>query len=110
MFEQEKDDFEACRAAALKGKRVALKAGRDGAYGFQMEDCIHEPGFAAEEVDPTGAGDTFGGALIAALMEGMEWKEALRFGCAAGSICVQRKGLMDIAPVRREIKAVITSV
>jgi len=109
LFEQGKDDFEACAAAAHRGKRVALKAGKDGAYGFEMENRIHELGFSAEEVDPTGAGDTFGGALIAALIEGMEWKEALRFGCAAGSICVRRKGLMDIAPVRREIEAVIAS-
>lgn len=110
LFEAGKDDLEACAAAARKGKQVALKAGRDGAYGFDGIECVYEPGFAAEETDPTGAGDTFGGALIAALIEGMEWKTALRFGCAAGSICVQRKGLMDIAPVRGEIEAVMTSV
>lgn len=109
LFEEAKDDVEACTIAAGKGKRAALKLGRDGAYGFEAGACIREPGFPAEEIDPTGAGDTFSGALIAGLMEGMEWQQALRFGCAAGSVCVQRKGLMDIAPTRREIEAVLAA-
>lgn len=107
LFEPGRDDVEACAMTADKGKRAALKLGKNGAYGFDAGECIREPGFPAEEVDPTGAGDTFSGALIAGLMEGMEWREALRFGCAAGAICVQRKGLMDIAPTRQEIETVL---
>ena len=109
LFEEGKDDIEACMAAMKRGKRAALKLGKNGAYGFCDGQCIYEPGFPVKEVDPTGAGDTFSGALIAGLMEGMEWPEALRFGCAAGSVCVQRKGLIDIAPTRQDIEAVLAS-
>lgn len=109
LFEEGKDDIEACEVAAKRGKGVALKLGKKGAYGFYEGKSIYEPGFPAEEIDPTGAGDTFSGALITGLMEGMEWPEALKFGCAAGSICVQRKGLMDIAPVREEIEMVLAA-
>ena len=65
------------------------------------------PAFRIEEIDPTGAGDTFGGALIAKLLDGVDFFEALRYGAAAGALAVNRIGLMDIAPNRADIQELL---
>lgn len=110
IFEPEaENDVEACRRTAAKGKMAALKLGAKGAYGFCGDRQIYDPGFPAEEIDPTGAGDTFSGALIASLMDGRDLFQSIVYGCAAGSLCVQRKGLMEIAPVRREVEELVNS-
>jgi len=44
-------------------------------------------------VDPTGAGDTFGGGFISALARGESYKEALVLGSALASICVEGVGI-----------------
>ena len=44
-------------------------------------------------VDPTGAGDTFGGGFISALAQGKTYKEALILGTALASICVEGVGI-----------------
>ena len=53
------DDETGCRRLAASGKVVVLKRGASGCtvYSQDVEDDI--PGFYVEEVDPTGAGDTF---------------------------------------------------
>lgn len=110
IFEPEaENDVDACRRTAAKGKMAALKLGAKGAYGFCGDRQIYDPGFPAEEIDPTGAGDTFSGALIASLMDGRDLFQSIVYGCAAGSLCVQRKGLMEIAPVRREVEELVNS-
>lgn len=101
------DDMEACKRAAAKGKMAALKLGDKGAVGFLGDRQVHDPGFPVTEVDPTGAGDTFSGALIASLMDGRDFFSSLTYGCAAGSLCVRKKGMMDAAPVRREVEALV---
>lgn len=100
-------ELDACRRIASDGKLVALKHGSNGCYAFYdgKEKYIHS--FPADELDPTGAGDTFGGALIASLMDGKDLFEAARYGAAAGSIAVSRVGLMDIAPTRADIQNVL---
>ncbi len=44
-------------------------------------------------VDPTGAGDTFGGGFVSALAQGKTYKEALVLGSALASICVDGIGI-----------------
>ena len=101
------NDREACRNIAQSGKKVALKNGSGGCYGFRGGQEKHIPGLPVREVDPTGAGDTFGGTLIAALLEGTDFFEALRYANAGGAIAVSRVGLMDIAPTREDIAALL---
>jgi ribokinase len=54
-------------------------------------------------VDATGAGDTFCGALAAALAERQSLEAATRFAVVAASLSVQRHGAVDSIPVRAEI-------
>ncbi len=63
------------------------------------------PSFQVEEVDPTGAGDTFCGAFLTALTEGMSLAECARFANAAGAMSVRKQGPMEGAPSRAELDA-----
>lgn len=54
-------------------------------------------------IDTTAAGDVFNGALIVALSEGKNWKEAVEFACKAAAISVTKMGAQTSAPTRNEI-------
>jgi ribokinase len=58
-----------------------------------------------EAVDTTGAGDTFCGALVAALSRGEVLEEAVGFAVTAASLSVQRAGAVPSIPFRHEIDA-----
>jgi sugar/nucleoside kinase (ribokinase family) len=60
--------------------------------------------FPEEEVDPTGAGDTFATALLVRLRETGDVLEAARFGAAAASLSVGGIGA-DSIPMRDAIEA-----
>ncbi|MCE6968330.1 sugar kinase [Cereibacter sphaeroides] len=91
-------------------KEVALKQGRDGATVFTPgAPPVHVTAFAVEEVDPTGAGDCFGGAYVACRRLGMPVAEALTYANAAGARNVTRRGPMEGAGTRAELDAFIAS-
>lgn len=83
---------------------VVLKRGVDGATFFHRDgtriDC---PAFRVEEVDPTGAGDCFGGAYVACRRLGMAPGEALEYANAAGARNVTFRGPMEGAGTRAEL-------
>ncbi|MES2169383.1 MAG: PfkB family carbohydrate kinase, partial [Actinomycetota bacterium] len=56
-------------------------------------------------VDTTGAGDTFCGALAAALADGRAFADAASFATAAAALSVQRVGAVPSIPSRAEIDA-----
>ena len=56
-----------------------------------------------EEVDPTGAGDCFGGAYVACRRLGMPAAKALDYANAAGARNVTRRGPMEGAGTRAEL-------
>ncbi len=58
-------------------------------------------------VDTTGAGDTFCGALAAAIAEGSELARAVKFATAAAALSVQRLGAVPSIPTRDRIDAMI---
>ena len=72
---------------------VALRLGADGALlGRPPGECCHVPAWPAAVVDVTGAGNAFGGALLAGLGMGQDW---LRSGCgaaAAASLMLEQHG------------------
>ncbi|WP_376797047.1 ribokinase [Thermogemmatispora sp.] len=63
--------------------------------------------FNVPQVDPTGAGDAFCGALAARLSMGAPLEEALRWANAAGAITVTRKGALPSLPTRAEVEALL---
>jgi len=62
-----------------------------------------------DAVDSTGAGDTFCGALVAALAAGESLARALTFAVTAASLSVQRPGAVPSIPTRAEIDAQLAS-
>ncbi|CAN5656473.1 ribokinase [soil metagenome] len=69
--------------------------------GTGRETAVPAP--AVRAVDTTGAGDTFCGALVAAMSEGRDLVEAARFAAVAGALATQRVGAVSSIPTRREI-------
>ena len=74
---------------------VVIKQGSKGAALYNNMDEKITIGVypISKVVDPTGAGDTFGGGFISALAQGKTHKEALVLGSALASICVEGVGI-----------------
>ena len=58
-------------------------------------------------IDATGAGDAFVGAIVVALLDGMEPQQALEFACAAGALAATRAGAQPSLPTRAEVEALL---
>jgi len=97
------------RLLALGPRSVIVKLGANGAVFLNHLQRFHVPGHAVAPVDTTAAGDTFNGALAAALAEGMEMREAMEFACAAAAIAVTRPGAQPSVPSRAEVEALLGS-
>ncbi|PWK92532.1 ribokinase [Fulvimonas soli] len=82
---------------------VVLTRGAEGAWYSADGGPAHQPGFAVEAVDTTGAGDTFNAALAVFLREGLP--AAVRKACAAAALSVTRLGARDGMPTRAALDA-----
>ncbi len=92
------------RLFAMGVTEIVLKRGADGATCFQRDGIRTDAAaYVVDEVDPTGAGDCFGGAYLACRRLGMPVEQALRYGCAAGARNVTRRGPMEGAGTRAEL-------
>ena len=109
MFTGAASDEEGCRQWAKEGKLVVLKNGSAGSRIYSGDEAFDVPSFHVTEVDPTGAGDTFCGAFLTALVEGKDLRECARFANAAGALSVLKQGPMEGAPSRAELDAFLAS-
>lgn len=91
-------------------KEIVLKRGGDGASLFSADGTrMHQPAFIVDEIDPTGAGDCFGGAYLASRRLGLAPDAALTYACAAGARNVSVRGPMEGAGTRAELDAFIAA-
>ncbi|GAA1861797.1 ribokinase [Asanoa iriomotensis] len=99
-------------ATALRHRGPAACVITLGARGAVSADATgtrtHRP-FRVDAVDTTGAGDTFCGALAAALAEGAELDEAVRRGCAAGALATTRMGAQSAMPMAAELDSFLVA-
>ncbi|MCU0226251.1 MAG: ribokinase [Bryobacterales bacterium] len=95
------------RLLDLGPRSVIVKLGAEGAVFLNRLQRFHEPGFAVRAVDTTAAGDTFNGALAAAIAEGMDIQPAVRFACAAAALSVTRRGAQPSVPSREDTDALL---
>ena len=82
---------------SLGPQQVIIKCGRKGArlYSGHTVDTIGV--FPVKNVvDPTGAGDSFGGGLAAALAHDESIKEAIINGSAMASLCIEGFGIESL--------------
>jgi len=94
---------------ALGVGEIVLKRGTHGASYFAHGTRIDVPAFAVTEIDPTGAGDCFGGAYLAARRMGLDVEKSLTYGCAAGARNVSVRGPMEGAGTRAELDQFIAT-
>ncbi|AOK30477.1 carbohydrate kinase [Burkholderia singularis] len=86
---------------------VVLKRGAAGSVAFDRTGSFAVPAFRTVEADPTGAGDCFGGTLVASLVAGMPIQAALARANAAGALAVARVGPMEGNSTPDEIERVL---
>jgi len=107
MLANIKGETEACQKLLEKGpKVVVLKQGKDGCSIFSKDNTeeIKIKGFKAKEVDPTGAGDSFGGAFVVGYLNGWDLKKIARFANAVGALKVEHFGPMPNTSYEDAIK------
>ncbi len=89
---------------AMGGGEIILTLGADGAVYYNGTDLIRAPAFRTDAVDTTGAGDTFTGYCLYALLQGQPPENALRVGAAAAAIEVTRPGAAETIPEAWEVE------
>ena len=85
-------------AAELLGRGIKAIVHKQGAAGARYLDAdadLFQPGFPAEEIDPTGAGDIFGATFVVGWLNGLAPVDNLRRACAAGALAVTKRGPME---------------
>jgi len=103
---EELGTVEALQAAGVQ--TVLVTRGGDGADLHERgASAHHQDVFPASPVDTTGAGDSFNGALAAALAEGQGLRDALRFAAATGSLSTRAVGARDGLPTRDEVDGLL---
>ncbi len=92
---------------------VAVTLGAEGALVCTKEGSMLIPGFKADMVDTTGAGDSFWGGFLKCLLESgkrpedvclQEAAEYARYGNAVASLCVEKRGAIPAMPTVEEIE------
>ncbi len=106
LFCNARTEAEAIREILSMGvKAVALKRGADGSSYFDGREEVSVPAHRVEEIDPTGAGDCFGGAFVSCWLRGIAPEDALALANAAGALAVGKQGPMEGAATLSEITA-----
>lgn len=88
-------------------KNVVITMGGKGAYVTNGSVITHIPPRKVKVVDTTGAGDTFIGALILKLSEGMPIEQSAEFASVASSITITREGAAKSIPTLDEVEKII---
>lgn len=86
---------------------VVVTLGARGCCARQGTQTFLQPGFKVQAVDTTAAGDTFCGALVAALHLGENLPVALRYASAASALACTRLGAQSSIPQRAEVEALL---
>lgn len=85
-------------------KTVALKLGAEGALVTDGSQRWRLPAHRCTPVDATGAGDTFGGALLARLVAGDALRDAARYAVVASALSTQGYGAVEPIPRAEQVR------
>ena len=77
---------------SLGPQTVVVKCGAQGCVALSEGKEYASPGFPAEVVDTTGAGDAFVSGFLAAREKGYGLSDCLTYANAAGAVCVGKVG------------------
>jgi ribokinase len=88
---------------------AVVTLGARGCCATERGTFYLQPAFKVEPVDTTAAGDTFCGALAAALCSGSPLPQALRRASAAAALATTRVGAQSSIPAAAEVDALLQS-
>lgn len=109
LFEDTRDEDQAVQALLARGIRtVVVKRGDKGASLFEAGARVDAAPLRVSELDPTGAGDSFGGAFLSFWLAGAAPELALRYANAAGARAVTQLGPMEGTSTRAELDALLS--
>lgn len=92
------------RSLVAAGARIVVyKMGERGAVTLSPDGEVTTGIYRTQALKPTGAGDSFLGALIAALADGLPLRQAVLRGSAAAAMVVARVGCAPAMPSRAEL-------
>ncbi len=83
---------------------VILTLGGDGAVYSDKNTTVSVSAFRVDAVDTTGAGDTFTGYCLNALLNGKTAEDALTAASAASAIAVTQRGAAETIPAAENVK------
>jgi sugar/nucleoside kinase (ribokinase family) len=110
LFTDAKEEKAAVAEILGQGVRAIVhKRGAEGASYFDSATCLTQPGFKAEEVDPTGAGDCFGATFVSCWLRNMPAAQCLAYAAASGALAVTRQGPMEGAASQAELDAFLAA-
>lgn len=89
---------------AMGVSSIVITLGKHGVFTMQDDQSFHEQALPVDVVDTTGAGDTFCGAFAARLVEGIEFREAIRYANAAGAWATTMPGAQSSIPMRHDVE------
>jgi sugar/nucleoside kinase (ribokinase family) len=81
--------------------KIIVKLGSKGAVCISKNENFKVGVFSIENViDPTGAGDVFGGGLISGLADELSLKDAMLRGSALASFCIEDFGVKKLTEIK----------
>ena len=108
LFTEADDEAAAVKELLDRGVGdIVIKRGNQGASHFNRAGRTDVAPLSTDEVDPTGAGDCFGGAFVSFWLAGATPEAALGFANAAGANAVSKVGPMEGAATRDELDALL---
>ena len=88
--------------------KIIIKLGSKGAICFSNNEEISIGVYPVSKVvDPTGAGDVFGGGFVSGIADGLSVYDSMRRGTALASFCIENFGvtrLLNVAPDELEYR------
>lgn len=110
LFTAARDESAAVAEILGHGVRAIVhKRGADGASYFDPTTQLRQPGFAVVEVDPTGAGDSFGATFVSCWLRDMPPARCLAYAAASGALAVTKQGPMEGAASQLDLDAFLAS-
>jgi ribokinase len=98
------DIFSAAKLLINKGVReLIVTLGEKGCIHINRQGSNTYKAYKVKAVDTTAAGDSFIGALAAAISDGKSLKDAITFATAVGALTVTKEGAQSSLPLRAEV-------
>lgn len=93
---------------------ILLTLGKDGSRAYYKDMRVERKGFVMKTIETTGAGDTFCGSSLNAVLEGdfenlteNDLREMLTFANAAAALITTKKGAIRAMPEKADVDALI---